>query len=160
MNLPVDFSNAFSSVDRSAMFKEIRDRIPSMSPWMECCYSTQPILHLSKHSLFSCCGVQQGDPLGPQAFALTLHPIIERIAEELPGLLINVWYLDNGILCDSEEDILKDLNTIEEDVPSMGLHFNRSKSLFPSVNATFVEPLIKHILIPFSMTLQILTPRT
>ena len=111
------------------MFKEIRDRIPSMAPWMECCYSSQPILHLGKHSIISCCGVQQGDPLGPLAFALALHPIIERIAEELPGLLMNVWYLDDGTLCGSGEDLLKALNIIEEDGPTRGLHLNRSKSL-------------------------------
>ena len=111
------------------MFKEIRDRIPSMAPWMECCYSSQPIFYLGKHSIFSCCRVQQGEPLGPLAFALALHPIIERIAEELPSLLMNVWYLDDRTLCGSGEDLLKALNIIEEDGPSRGLHLNRSKSL-------------------------------
>ena len=68
--------------------------------------------------------------MGPLAFALALHPIIERIAEELPSLLMNVWYLDDGTLCGSGEDLLlKALNIIEEDGPSRGLHLNRSKSL-------------------------------
>ena len=32
--LLLDFSNAFNSVDRGAMFKEMRARIPSMSAWI------------------------------------------------------------------------------------------------------------------------------
>ena len=88
---------AFNLVDRKAMFQEVRARIPSMAAWIECCYS-QPILRLGDHSILSCCGVQQGDPLGPLGFALALHPIIETIKEEVPGLLINAWYLDDGTL--------------------------------------------------------------
>ena len=42
--LLVDFSNAFNSIDRGLMFEEARARIPSMSSWLECCYSSQPLL--------------------------------------------------------------------------------------------------------------------
>ena len=38
---------------------------------MESCYSSQTLLHLGKDSICSCCGVQQGDPLGLMGFALT-----------------------------------------------------------------------------------------
>ena len=53
------------------------------------------------------CGVQQGDPLGPLGFALALHPIIERIQAEVPGLLANAWYLDDGTLCGSPDNLAK-----------------------------------------------------
>ena len=87
------------------MFKEVRACIPSMAAWLESCYGSQPFLHLDDHTILSCCGVQQGDPLGPLCFALSLHPIIERIKEEVPGLLINAWYLDDGTLCGSVRDL-------------------------------------------------------
>lgn len=61
--LMVDFSNAFNSVDRECMFKEVRARIPSMAAWLECSYRSY--LHFGEHTILSCCGVQQGDPLGP-----------------------------------------------------------------------------------------------
>ena len=64
-----------------------------------CCYGTQPLLHLGDWTIRSRNGVQQGDPLGPLGFALALHPIIEKIREEVPDLKINVWYLDDGTLC-------------------------------------------------------------
>ena len=43
---------------------EIRSQIPSVAAWMECCYSSRLFLHLGRHIILSCCGVQQGDPLG------------------------------------------------------------------------------------------------
>ena len=107
----------------------MRARIPSIAAWMECCYGAQPLLHFGDHTILSCCGVQQGDPLGPLGFALALHPIVERIKRELPTLLINVLYLDNGTFCGSAEDLLKALAIIEEDGPSRGLYLNRSKSV-------------------------------
>ena len=109
--LLVDFSNAFNSVDRAAMFPtakraadsgthskfnglklpEVRSRIPTIASWMECSYGSQPNLLLDDQTIPSCCGVQQGDPLGPLGFALVLHTIIENIRESacrhLPPLL-------------------------------------------------------------------------
>ena len=86
--LMLDFSNAFNSVDRSFMFKEIRERIPSLSPWMESCYGAQPILYLGDETIKSSCGVQQGDPLGPLGFALALQPIVEQILLIAPDLCL------------------------------------------------------------------------
>ena len=127
--LLLDFSNAFNSIDRGKMFEEVRARIPSMAAWLECCYGAQPLLHLGEHTILSKCGVQQGDPLGPLAFALALHPIVERINREVPGLNINAWYLDDGTLCGSAEDLSAALAIVEEDGPARGLHLNRGKSL-------------------------------
>ena len=126
--LLIDFSNAFNCIDCEPMFEEVRARIPSMASWMECCYGAQPLLHFGDHTISSCCGVQQGDPLGPLGFALALHPIVERIKREVPGLLINVWYLDDGSLCGPAEDLITALAIIEEYYPSRGLHLNKSKS--------------------------------
>ena len=71
--LLLDFSNAFNSVDWGSMFREVSDRIPSLAARMESCYMAQPFLHLGEHTILSSCGVQQGDPLGPLGFALTLQ---------------------------------------------------------------------------------------
>ena len=70
-----------------------------------------------------------GCPLGLQGFALTLHPIVEKIGREIPNLLIHAWYLDDGTLCRSPDDLCAALAIIEADGPSRGLYSNRSKSL-------------------------------
>jgi len=114
------------------MFAEVRARIPSMFAWMESCYGCQPFLYIGDTSILSCCGVQQGDPLGPMAFALALHPLIEKIRAEVPGLLMNAWYLDDGTLCGSLDDLSSALGIIESEGPPRGLFLNRSKSLLHS----------------------------
>ena len=85
------YSNTFYLVDLGIMFREIRQHIPSMAAWMESCYGSQPILYLTDHTISSCCGVQQGDPLGPLGFYLALHTIAEKIKVEVSGLLVNAW---------------------------------------------------------------------
>ena len=106
---------------------------------MENCYGSQPILHLGEQTILSSCRVQQGDPLGPQGFALALHPIVEKIKEEVPGLIINVQYLDDGILCGSRDDLAAALAIIEDEGPVRGLHLNQSKCLIHSRADTPVD---------------------
>ena len=125
----VDFTNAFNCISREAMFVEIRRHIPPLAAWMESCYSCQPLLHLGNDSLRSCCGVQQGDPLGPLGFALTLQPLIEKLKASVAGLGLNVWYLDDGTLMGSPGDLAAALQILERDGPPLGLHLNRGKSL-------------------------------
>ena len=127
--LLLDFKNAFNSINREAMFVEFRRCLPGLSAWMESCYSCQPLLHLGTNSIRSCCGVQQGDPLGPLGFALTLHPIVERIKAEVPALALNAWYLDDGTLVGRPGDLSAALHTVETEDPPVGLHLNRGKSL-------------------------------
>ena len=125
--LLVDFFNAFNSVHRSVLFREVWEHTRGISAWMECSYRAQPLLHISDHTLYICCGVQQGDPLG---FALALHPIVRRIQHQVPSLLINSYmYLDHGTLCGSRDDLAATLSIIiEAEGPARGLVLNWSKS--------------------------------
>ena len=111
------------------MFMEFRRRIPSLSAWIESCYSSQPLLYLGSDTINSCCGVQQGDPLGPLGFCLALHPVVERITSEVPDLALNAWYPDDATLMGSPKDLVAALCIIKEDGPFVGLHLNRTKSL-------------------------------
>ncbi len=151
--LLVDFSNAFNSIDRESMFVEFHRHIPSLSRWIEACYSCQPNLLLGTHSLLSCSGVQQGDPLGPLGFALTLQPIIDRIKSEVPGLALNAWYLDDGTLVGSPNDLLSTLAIIEREGPGIGLHLNKAKSLLhiPADADDSVTPAIPTVRQGFSL---------
>ncbi len=125
----VDFSSAFKNIDRGCMFSQFRNHVLSLSPWIEACYSNQPNLLLGSHSLLSCSGVQQGDPLGPLGFALTLQPIIDRIQLEVPGLALNAWYLKDSTLVGTPKDLLSALTIIEQEGPGIGLVLNKPKSL-------------------------------
>ena len=74
LTLQVDFSNAFNSIDRGALFKEIHAHIPSMVAWMELYYCFQPLLCLGGRCIKSCCGVQQGGSFGPSRFCSGTSP--------------------------------------------------------------------------------------
>ncbi|XP_026392264.1 uncharacterized protein LOC113287662 [Papaver somniferum] len=78
--LLVDFTNAFNLVDRATLIHEVRNHCPSISRWVEFCYSTPARLYYNQHILSSALGVQQGDPLGPLLFSLALHPLVVKIA--------------------------------------------------------------------------------
>ena len=111
--LLLDFSNAFKSINRGQMFKEVRSHIPSLSTWLEFCYNSPSFLHFGDYTINSICGVQQGDPLGPLGFALTFHAIIEKVKSEVLSLLANSWYLDNGTLCGWPDNLNSALSIIE-----------------------------------------------
>ena len=141
--LLLNFSNIFNSVDRECLFRQVRAHIPLIAAWMETSYGAHLHLRLGDFTIPSCHRVQQGDPLSLLGFALILHPIIEKIKEEIPGLLINAWYLDDGTLSASADDLSAALAIIEEEGPRRGLHLNRSKSLLyiPEQSSSSHNPL-------------------
>ena len=127
--LLLDFWNAFNSISWEAVFVELRQRLSGLSARMESCYSCQLLLHLRRDGIHSCCGVQQGDPLSPLVFELTLHPIVECIRAEVPDLALNAWYLDEGTLVGSPENLAEALSIVEKFGPVIGLKLNRDRSV-------------------------------
>ena len=67
------------------------------------CYSTL----LAK--LFQIVGVQQGDHLGPLLFSLALHKLLPSIDADdgCLDLLLQTWYLDDGVLAGSRPAVLR-----------------------------------------------------
>ena len=125
--LLVDFQNAFNLVDRTAMLREVRLRCPSLSRWVEFCYASPARLYYGDHTLWSCQGVQQGDPLGPLPFALVLHPLLCRIRDTF-DLCLHAWYLDDGTIIGDTLVVGKVLELILAEGPLSGLQVNVEKT--------------------------------
>ncbi|GJY79821.1 reverse transcriptase domain-containing protein [Tanacetum coccineum] len=125
--LLVDFKNAFNLIDREVMLREVRLRCPPISRWVEFCYSNPARLYYGEHTLWSCQGVQQGDPLGPLLFSLVLHPLICKIRDSF-SLSLHVWCLDDGTIVGDTMVVEKVLKLIMEDGPGRGLHLNVDKT--------------------------------
>ena len=68
-------------------------------------------------------GVQQGDPMGPLLFCLSIQQLVYKLQSELV-----LFYLDDGTIAGSLQDVLADLRLIEFEASKLGLELNHSKS--------------------------------
>lgn len=84
--MKLDMANAFNSLSRSGMFEAVRATVPQLLPYVYNAYGNTTSLLFSSVWIESRCGVQQGDPLGPALFALTLAHAI-RLSRPAPRLL-------------------------------------------------------------------------
>ena len=65
--------------------------------------------------------------MGPLLFSLTLWPIIEKIQESLSELQQHSWYLDDGVLVGSEDDLIRSWDLLCQLAPDRGLHVSVDK---------------------------------
>ena len=127
VGLKIDFSNAFNEVDREAMINEVVNHFPSLYPLADLLYSSFSNLRVHTSWIESKKGTHQGCPLASFLFCLVLRLLINQIKNDCPHLDLNVWYLDDGSLVGSIDDIVKALEIISQRGPSYGLHVNLAK---------------------------------
>ena len=119
----LDFKNAFNCLRRDKILQAVRSTCPELFHFVYSAYSTPSSLFCGEYIIQSEEGVQQGDPLGPLLFCLTIHPIISRLQSEF-----KVFYLDDGTLGGPVEAILQDLQQLELEAAELGLQLNHGKS--------------------------------
>ena len=134
----VDISNAFNTVNRSAVLQSVRTHFPSLAPWVDCCYRHDSHLFTgsdaaSDQVISSSRGVQQEDPLGPVLFALAIHPVIqEALVDTEPsfpaGLDICSFYLDDGICAGDAQAVSFFLRALIRGLRRIGLVVNLAKT--------------------------------
>ena len=141
--LQTDFRNAFISVKRSHLLQAACDFMPCIAAFTSFCYS-QHVPLLNNASLKSESGVQQGDPLGPFLFSLTLWPVIEKVGDAVPNLTQHTWYLDDGFVAGSADQIRTTLVVLANDGPTTGLYLWKDKcALWSIVDLPSVDPEVK-----------------
>ena len=132
----LDFRNAFNSIWRDKMLEAVRELVPDIYPVVYSAYSSPSILYWGARHIQSAGGVQQGDPLGPPLFCLSLHCHCTQLKSEFC-----VMYLDDVTVGGAMEDILHDL-TIIKNLEKMGLTLNNSKSEIICEDATIRQTII------------------
>ena len=118
----LDFRNAFNSVHRDKMLEAVEGLVPSIYPFVHSVYSSPSSLFWGDRTLSSSEGVQQGDPLGPLLFCLSIHHHSTLLTAEFC-----VEYLDDITLGGSKNEILHDLEVIKS-FEEVGLSLNNQKS--------------------------------
>ena len=77
---------------------------------------------------------------------------MKRIPQQVPSLLINSWYLDNGTLCGFLDELAAALSIIEDEGPVRGIVLNQSKSLIVASSHHPVDhPLFSNITVSFGV---------
>ena len=121
--LQIDFENAFNNVSRRAVVSSVATHFPELLPYIELCYGKHSRLFYGNWELVSACGVQQGDPLGPTLFSLTLLPYLQRMKKLC---VQSLWYLDDGNLILPVDNVPQVLDCFAAAVDD-GLSLNVSK---------------------------------
>ena len=122
--LSVDFTNAFNSVQRSAIARRVHKYFPELSGWFDQCYGSESLLLVpGRDPILSTRGVQQGDPLGPFFFALALQPALIRAAKHAMVMA----YLDDVYIFGEPEQVRHSFNRLVSSCGQFGLTCNLQK---------------------------------
>ena len=138
--LKLDFKNAFNCLRRDKMLEAVRKAAPELLPFVHSAYEKSSSLFCGGSILLSQEGVQQGDPLGPLLFCLTIHPMVLQLRSEF-----RVFYMDDGTLGGSLPDVLEDLQLVESSASELGLQLNRSKSELICDDVTTREAMLSEV---------------
>ena len=118
----LDFENAFNSLRRDRMLHAVYSVLPELASYCHLAYADASTLKFGSFSLLSQMGPQQGDPLGPLLFCLPLQPILMSCSSP-----VTLGYLDDLTLGGEESIVTTDVELIERESESLGLHLNHSK---------------------------------
>ena len=103
--LKLDFRNAFNSIRRDKMLEALRRLAPCLISFVYFAYSSPSSLFWGDKIIKSSEGVQQGDPLGPLLFCLTIHRLCSQLKSEL-----SLFYPDDDMLGGNVEVLQHDLD--------------------------------------------------
>ena len=120
--LKIDMKNAFNSISREALLATVFAKHPLIYNYTEAASAKPSFLFYRDKIFLSGEGAQQGDPEGPLLFSDTINDTIGSICSKL-----NLWYLDDGNLAGTFEDVLNYYTTLRSAFVAMGLEVNPQK---------------------------------
>jgi hypothetical protein len=118
----LDFTNAFNCVHRDVMLQTVADELLCLYRFCHLAYSSGSQLRFGDHTIWSLEGAQQGDPLGPLLFCLSIQPLLCSLSSELIAA-----YTDDLTLGGCISTVAADVTTILSEGVKYGLLLNASK---------------------------------
>jgi hypothetical protein len=149
----LDFSNAFNSIRRDAVLEATAQFAPALIPYISSSYGSSSNLWYGKDLIASDEGLQQGDPLGPLLFCLSIHKIVCAINTEFVS-----GYLDDLGIVGNVSSVINDIKMIEVKASNVGLSLNHFKCEIISSDSSSCQALhdaglLFNVLSPQSATL-------
>ena len=138
--LKLDFKNVFNCLHGQKMLIAVRDQVPELLPLVLFVYGAPSCLLFGQEIIQYSEGVQQGDPLGPMLFCLTIHNMVEQLCSQLI-----VFYLDDGNLGGSLEEVLHDLHSVERIAAELGLWLNLGKTEIICSDTTTMNAMLQEV---------------
>ena len=141
----LDFKNAFNSIRRDCILESTLQLLPEIYTYVHSAYSTASDLYLGEDKIRSDEGVQQGDPLGPLLFCITIQPLLTNCPSEL-----RLGYLDDITLGDKLSSLGDSINKLKADAERLGLTLNETKCevISSALNNMLPSCLSQFILVP------------
>jgi hypothetical protein len=118
----LDFSYAFNCIHRDAVLLAVHDKLPEIFNFCRLAYGQSSILVFGDFQILSAEGIQQGDPLGPLLFCLTIQPMLSSLRSAL-----TIGFMDDLILGGHLDDVVNYAHLINHLGSDLGLHLNTSK---------------------------------
>ena len=111
----LDFSNAFNNLRRDTMLNAIVEHMPEIYCFCHLAYDMSSALKFFNH-IMSSQGVQQGDPLGPLLFCLSIHPLLLACQSQL-----KIAYMDDITLVGLAAVVAADVALVKVQGKPLGL---------------------------------------
>ena len=120
--LKLEFANAFNSIHRDQIIAAVANFAPVLYKYVVSSYCLKSFLKFGEFQLLSSQGVQQGDPLGPLLFCLTIQPLLSKLQSDFVAA-----YLDDVVIGGLPQRVRQDVNYIESQSDILGLSLNKRK---------------------------------
>ena len=120
--IKLDFSNAFNSIRRDLILDTVARNMPELYRFTLATYSCEPSLTFGDQAIPSREGSQQGDPLSGLEFCESIQPVINKLDSDL-----EIGFMDDLSLSSDLPTLAKDVKTIIDSEPVIGLRLNASK---------------------------------
>ena len=132
--LKFDFQNAFNSIRRDLILKEVLVKAPKVYPLT---YSAPSFLFYGNSTIIFAEGVQQGDPLGPLLFCLGIHYLISSLQSQFRVFFPDDWTLGGTLV-----EVSADLALIKSQAPLLGLILYQAKSAVICTNKDTMSSIL------------------
>ena len=129
--LQADLVNAFNLQDRGNMLEETARHFPECLSWVVTCYGAPSFLQFGETRVTSDTGVHQGDTLAGPLFSGGLQPVAEAMEEEVPTLVLNSWFYDDGHQVGTKEELMKVVDIILREGRPCGLILSTAATVSP-----------------------------